>query len=71
MTCVLPKVAIKHTSLQELLKEDPGNHWKPLPLAQFLQCWQSYGQQILAATPGMRFQSKFCISFRHLSRAKN
>ena len=53
------KVAIMHTSLQDLLKEDPRNHWRPLPLAQFLQCWQSYGQQILAATPGTRFQNKF------------
>ena len=29
------KVAIMHTSLQDLLKEDPRNHWRPLPLAQF------------------------------------
>ena len=57
------KAAIKHASLQDLLKEDPGSHWKPLPLAQFLQCWPSYGQQVLAATPGVRLQSKFSHKF--------
>ena len=57
------KAAIKHTSLRELLNENPDSHWKPLPLSQFLQYWPSYGQQVLAATTAVKLQDKFSHKF--------